>query len=177
MAGFSTFQNMKYTITTILFLIASSALARGTYQEPKDFLNNIFKNNPPAIKKMWITGKTREVVTEILQHKPSRLRVNYWQKGSRSVWILDEIGKEQPVTAGIVINNGKIERVKVLIFRESRGDEIRHPFFVKQFSQAALNKQLQLDHSIDGISGATLSVRALTKLSRLALYLSQQIKP
>jgi hypothetical protein len=170
---------MKYTITVfiILSLFVSATFARGTYQEPSAFIKEVFSNNLPVVKKMWITGQTREVATKILQHKPARLRVSYWQKGQRSVWILDEIGKEQPITAGIVINNGKIERVKVLIFRESRGDEIRHNFFVKQFNQATLTIDQQLDRSIDGISGATMSVRALTKLSRLALYLSQQIKP
>lgn len=170
---------MKYFLILISFfgLMINVALARGTYQTPADFLNEVFANKPPAVKKVWITGKIREVSAKILQHKPQQLRVSYWLQGSRSVWILDEIGKEQPITAGIIIKNGQVERVKVLIFRESRGDEIRHNFFINQFHKARLTKEYQLDRSIDGISGATLSVRALTKLSRLALYLSQQIKP
>lgn len=169
---------MKKIITfiSLLILASSSAFARGTYQEPAEFLNEVFENKIPVAKKMWLTGKIRKAATKILQHKPTQLRVRYWQKNSRIVWILNEIGKEQPITAGIVINNGKIERVKVLIFRESRGDEIRHPFFVKQFSQATLTNHLQLSSPVDGISGATLSVRALTKLARLALYLSQHVK-
>ncbi len=155
----------------------NTVTARGTYQTPVDFLNETFANKPPVVKKIWITGKIREVSAKILQHKPQQLRLSYWQQDSRSVWILNEIGKDQPITVGIIIKNGKVERVKVLVFRESRGDEIRHDFFTKQFRKATLTKEHQLDRSIDGISGATLSVRALTKLSRLALYLSQQIKP
>jgi len=31
---------------------------------------------------------------------------------SKTVWILDEIGKEKPITVGIVVDDGKIERVK-----------------------------------------------------------------
>jgi len=170
---------MKYiiTFTSLFLLISNITFARGTYQEPAAFLNDVFANKPPTVKKIWLTGKIREVASEILQHKPSQLRVSYWKIKSRSVWILDEIGKEQPITAGIVIDDGQIERVKVLVFRESRGDEIRYPFFIKQFAHASLTEQLELDHAVDGISGATLSVRALTKLARLALYLSQQIKP
>jgi Na+-transporting NADH:ubiquinone oxidoreductase subunit NqrC len=34
---------------------------------------------------------------------------------------------------------------------------------------------MRLDRHIDGISGATLSVNAINKLSRLALYLHQQV--
>jgi len=68
------------------------------------------------------------------------------------------------------------KKVKVLIFRESRGDEIRHAFFTQQFKQATLQSNSQLDQTIDGISGATMSVRAFTKLARLALFLSTQTK-
>jgi hypothetical protein len=59
----------------------------------------------------------------------------------------------------------------VLIFRESRGWEVRHDFFTDQFKGVTLNDDRELDLPIDNISGATLSVRALTRLARLALYL------
>ena len=96
--------------------------------------------------------------------------MRYWQSGDRSVWILNEIGKEQPITFGVVIQAGKIERVKVLAFRESRGGEIRHPAFTQQFKDATLVGKA-LDRHIDGVSGATLSVWAMTAVTRLALYL------
>ena len=163
-------------IYVVLLLVISSLQARGTYQEPAAFLNETFKADPPQAKVIWLTGEIGKTVTDILQHKSTHLRIRYWQKDKRSVWILNEVGKEKPITAGIVINNNKIERVKVLIFRESRGDEIRHDFFTIQFKQAQIKSDAQLDRSIDGISGATMSVRALTKLSRMALYLSSQIK-
>jgi len=105
------------------------------------------------------------------------LRVRYWYKGERSAWILEEIGKEEPITAGIVIDKGKIERVEVLIFRESRGWEVRHDFFTEQFEGAKLRKDGELNRAIDNITGATLSVRALTKLARLALYFHNQVVP
>ena len=74
-----------------------------------------------------------------------------------------------------MINNGRIERVRVLIFRESRGWEIRHAFFTDQFDNASLYKDTQLDRHIDNISGATLSVRAVTKLARVALLLDKAV--
>ena len=72
----------------------------------------------------------------------------------KSVWILDEVGKEKPITTGIVIKNGKIELIKILVFRESRGWEIRHAFFTDQFKQTELTKNQQLSSDIDNISGA-----------------------
>ena len=44
-----------------------------------------------------------------------------------------------------------------------------------QFKDATLTGDKELDKKIDGISGATLSVNALTKLARLALYLDSQV--
>ena len=64
----------------------------------------------------------------------------------------------------------------MLSFRESRGSEIRHDFFTHQFKQTGLTNELQLDKHIDGISGATLSVRAMSKIARISLYLDQQIR-
>ena len=149
-------------------------LARGVYQTPSDFLAEAFAGAVPKPAMIWLTGETRRVAEEILQHKPSRLRLRYWARGKRSAWVLEEIGKEKPITVGIVIDNGQIERLRVLAFRESRGDEVRHDFFTRQFTRARLQPNRQLDRPIDGISGATLSVRALHKLARLALYLDQQ---
>ena len=89
---------------------------------------------------------------------------------------MNETGKTQPITIGIIIDNGKISLLKVLAFRESRGWEVKHDFFTDQFKQATLDKNLNLDKPIDGISGATLSVRALTKIAKLALFFDQQIR-
>ena len=65
--------------------------------------------------------------------------------------------------------------VKVLIFRESRGWEVRYPFFTDQFKGATLVTDNNLDRKIDGITGATLSVNALTKLGRIALLLHKHL--
>lgn len=155
------------------FAIASSAAAE-VYQTPEAFLKESFAGEPPQPSLVWLTGALRDTVTTILGHEPGQLRIRYWREGSRSAWILDEIGKERPITTGILINADRIERVHVLEFRESRGWEVHHDFFTDQFRQAGLTEDLQLTRHIDGISGATLSVRALTKQARLALFLNQQ---
>ncbi len=170
------FMNKLTPILALLVFLTSisHSSAKGVYQTQTDFLNEVFSEDVPKAALIWVTGETRKAATEILQHKPARLRVRYWAKATHSAWVLEEIGKEQPITVGIVIKDGQIERLSVLAFRESRGDEVRHDFFTRQFQQAKLQTDLQLTKSIDGISGATLSVRALQKLARLALYLDQQ---
>lgn len=139
------------------------------------FVADSFEHKPPKPALLWITPALKPAIHEILGHDLNRLRLRYWRQGSRSVWILEEIGKEQAITFGVVVADGRIEQLRVLVFRESRGWEIRHPFFTDQFNGATLNGGQKLDRHIDNISGATLSVRAATRITRLALFLHQQV--
>lgn len=169
--------DVRSWLLCLLLATATNLPAKGVYQEPDAFLKEVFNGEPPTPKVLWITRMLRDPIVEILGHSPDALRMRYWKSNQRSAWILEEIGKEQPITVGLVINDGKLETVRVLAFRESRGWEVRYPFFTDQFTGAALTDDRNLDRTIDGISGATLSVRALQKLARLALYLDTQTVP
>lgn len=162
------------SISLLLLILPALAWARGTYQEPEEFIQEVFSGAPPEPRVLAITESMAGRIEEILGHDLGVKRLRYWAREGRSAWILEEIGKERPITTGLVVDKGRLELIKVLIFRESRGFEVRHPFFTDQFKGARLKENYQLDRTIDGISGATLSTRALTKLARLALYLHQQ---
>ena len=159
----------------LLFLSAGPTPAGGTYQSPEDFLDEVFAGAVPAAQVLWLKDDVRETSTAIMGHRYPAIRVRYWLAGTRSAWILEEIGKEQPITTGIVIKNHGIERLRVLVFRESRGWEVKHPFFTDQFPGLGITPAYELDGPVDGVSGATLSVRALKKLARLALYFHSQV--
>lgn len=145
------------------------------YQEPEAFLQQSFPGGVPDPEVLWLRGELNDGVQDILGHRYPSLRIRYWREGGRSAWILEEIGKDLPITTGILVNAGRIEALRVLIFRESRGWEVRYEFFTEQFDQAELIEDRRLDRSIDNISGATLSVRAVTKLARLALFLDEWV--
>ena len=160
----------KLLLLIMLLIVAFSVSARGVYQTNEAFLSETFDGKVPKSSVIWIKGDLRKTVADILSHKYNGMRVRYWQQDGRSAWILNEIGKEQLITFGVVISAGKISNIKVLAFRESRGSEIRYPAFTRQFTDASLIG-LELDRHIDGVSGATLSVWAMTAVTRLALYL------
>jgi hypothetical protein len=166
---------LRISLSTLLVANPVALHARGTYQQPEEFIKEAFNGHPPPPKLVWLTGSVENDVARILGHKYPALRLRYWMLDARSAWILEEIGKEEPITVGIVINQGKIEQLRVLIFRESRGDEVRHLFFTRQFNDGALTRDGQFDRPIDAISGATLSVQAVTELARVALYLHAQV--
>ncbi len=160
---------------TLLFFISFSLVFAETYLSKEDFLKEAFSDNIPKPQLLWISKAIRPQVEKILQHKAGFLRTRYWQNAAKSVWILDETGKTKPITVAVIIEQQKIAQLKVLAFRESRGWEVKHDFFTQQFEQIGLNDDLRLTQSIDGISGATLSVRALTKMAQLALFFDKKV--
>lgn len=138
------------------------------------FLQEVY-TQPPAADTLWLTGELRPAVRSILEHDYPSARLRYWRAGQRTAWVLEEIGKEMPITVGIAVDNDAVERVQILVYRESRGWEVKNPAFTAQFTGARLTPRQVLDRPIDGISGATLSVRALNRLTRLALLLHRHV--
>ncbi|RTL50414.1 MAG: FMN-binding protein [Rhodocyclaceae bacterium] len=147
--------------------------AEKVYMEAADFAASAFSTPSPQTHVLWLTPELRATAVRILGHEPAQLRQKYWNEGKKTVWILEEIGKEEVITAGFVVQDGHIEQTRVLTYRESRGDEIRYPAFLNQFQGATLADDNHLNRRIDGISGATLSVNAMVRMSRLALYFAK----
>lgn len=159
----------------LLLLPLGLALASDDHIAPEEFLARVFAAAEPSSKTVWLTGERREAAERILGHEPDYMRLRYWRDGERTAWIVDEIGKTEPITIGVVVAAESIEQVEVLAFRESRGWEIKHDFFKRQFEGVSLTGKRRLDRHIDGISGATLSVNAMENVSRLILYLNGNI--
>jgi FMN-binding domain len=163
---------------TLLFLFASALVAGATdeqvYLAPDTFLADAF-GTAPAPTMLWITAEIQPDIEKILGHPPPRLRQRYWKDGAKTAWILEEIGKEEFITAGFIVANDRIEKARVLIYRESRGMEVRYPAFLKQFDGVQLQEKQRLSKRIDGIAGATLSVWAMERMARTALYFHRHV--
>ena len=171
---------MTKTKVTLAFcwaigLFAVLVVADEVDQKPADFVSEAFAGQAPERQTFWITRRLRPQVNKIMERRYPVLKVKYWKRGERSVWILEEIGKVKPITTGFVIDQNRIAYVKVLIYRESHGWEIRRETFRKQFKTATLKEGYRLSRSIDGITGATMSVNAGKNMARLALFLHGQV--
>lgn len=165
---------MGFAVLLCLMLAFSRGAFAITYLSADDFVADSFDTAPaPAV--VWLTPAYQDVAKEILGHAYRGLRLRYWRDAGKTAWIMEEIGKERPITIGIVIEGDTVSRVDILAYREPRGDEVRHPFFTRQFMGLGLTSELDLSGQIDGITGATLSVRAVTNVSRFALYLHREV--
>ncbi|HEY5646172.1 MAG TPA: FMN-binding protein [Pseudomonadales bacterium] len=165
----------------LVWAIATLAAVTGAraedqvYRSDEAFLAGAFGSEPPAVRVLWVQPALRDELNRDFGWRAG-LRIRYWAEGERSAWILDEIGKDKPITAGVVVDQGAIVHLEVLVFRESRGWEVRYPFFTDQFSRASLSERGDLTRHIDGITGATLSVRAVTRMARVALRLHDETR-
>lgn len=165
---------LKGLMAAIVTMAAFSVSAE-QYVGRDEFLNLAFSGEPSSMETLWITEEYRRAARTAVGIAPAGLRMRYWRCGERTAWILEEIGKEKPITVGVAITGHKIERVEVLAFRESRGGEVRYPFFTEQFVGLGLRDDGYLSGPVDGITGATLSVRAVDRVARLALWLDAQV--
>lgn len=164
-----------HLLALILWLLSSNSMhaIEDVYLEPEAFIAQSFEGEPEQ-KVLWLTKATKASIKQVLGRDYRGMRIRYWQHGARTAWILDEIGKVKPITSGFVVENNQMVSMQVLVYRESHGWEVRYPFFTDQFTGLELGENNRLNKKIDGISGATLSVNALTRLSKLALHLHQE---
>lgn len=152
---------MRQAFTVLLSGIVAPAARAGeslwtTYQTPEAFIAAAFHGSPPPPKVA----------------KGPAGPVHYWRANGRSAWVLDDLGKQgyQLTTAGFIVKGGAIEVAKVLIYRESRGEQVAEPSFLQKFIGARLAGG-GLDRNIDNISGATLSVQMMQRMARTVLAL------
>ncbi|MDX1914588.1 MAG: FMN-binding protein [Methylophilus sp.] len=165
-------KHILLSFSIVLSMLATAPVhAIQQYLSADAFLAEVFNGQVPKPKLLWLLKDNAKQAEQILGHAPNQIRQRYWQQNGVTAWVLEEIGKEELITAGFVVQANKIVQVRVLTYRESRGWEVRHPAFLKQFEGLMLQPDRHLTRQVDGISGATLSVSAMSRMTRLALYL------
>lgn len=161
----------SFVVLVLTLSLPALVYADTVYETELEFLTRAFVDSPPEPNLLWLSGDRKSTVRQLLGHDYAALRLRYWCQAGRSAWVLNEIGKELPITVGIIVENNYIKNLRVMTYRENRGGEVATPAFTDQFVNAELEDNNRLNVRIDGISGATLSVQSLTRLARMALFL------
>ena len=90
--------------------------------------------------------------------------------------VTEEIGKYRPITFMVGVDpQFKVEGAAVLIYRESRGGEVRRSRFLRQYRGKSSADPIRINRDIVNISGATMSVQALNFSVRKLLYITQAL--
>jgi hypothetical protein len=77
--------------------------------------------------------------------------------------VQNTIGKHKPMTYMVGVDGrGRVSDIELLIFRESRGSEIRQKRFNTQYEGKTVLDPVRINKDIINISGATMSVRSMS---------------
>lgn len=142
-------------------------------QKKSLYLEEIFQGSPPEPGYLWITPLIRSKIETVIMHGYKGFRVKYWDKDEETVWILEDTAKEQPVCVGIITYLEKIIRLDIIFSNNKWGKQVQNIHFTNQFNNIEIDESGILNRHIDGISGATLSVNATSRLAQLALLLDK----
>ena len=123
-------------------------------------------------EKKWLTDTQRQAISNAIGEPVKDRRLSFYagMKNGKTLgyMVIDHrIGKSFPITFMVVINpDGTARDVEIMVYREPRGWEVRYESFLRQF----FGKRADSDfREINSITGATLSVRAVTKGVQKAL--------
>jgi len=120
-------------------------------------------------KKLWLTDTQRAAIQKILgdQIEYRERRVTYFfglgddGKPLGAMVIGNEIGRSYPITFMVVIHtDGTVKDVEIMVYREPHGWEVRFESFLSQFFGRDAGNPF---NDINNITGATLSVRSMTR--------------
>jgi len=128
-------------------------------------------------KKFSIPKKLKKSIQNKVKQKFYRDQIYYWiieVDGQHHYALIDNtIGKTMPITF-LVLFNEKQEVIhsSIIKYREGYGGEISGQKWLNQFFGMKNDSLFKFNRDIDGITGATISVKSFTKgISKLSLLL------
>ena len=137
---------------------------------PKNMEKKVTKEVERTFEVADISFKSIRVDTQLNMRLPSKITENnlngiYKNDALLGYVFVDQANSKTAQFDYLVIFNAKLEVInsKVLIYREEYGGEIGSKRWLKQFVGKTGKDRVDHESNIDGISGATISVRSMTK--------------
>ncbi len=172
---------MKAKISILLFIsiLFSQGIKETAINQIKDFYK---KDIVIDESKFSITKNIKREIQNKAKQAFFRDKVYYWtiQNGNNTDYaIMDNvIGKSMPITFIVVFNsNQDIIYSSIVKYREGYGGEVKSRSWLDQFNGMTIDSLYTYPKNIAGISGATISVKSVTKgMSKLSLLIPHIIK-
>ncbi len=159
------------TISSLALTLVARTVTAGDQSD--EFVREVFgaEFTPSTLS---VTGEVARVFHATLgMSAPKRVRF-YRSASSGTVWVLSAKGKYGAITTAIAVDRSEIRACRILENRERRGRGIRGRRYLRQFVGLRLEGSDRLDRRVDGITGATMSSRAVEKMALLALRLDRR---
>lgn len=140
------------------------------FLEEDEAITSVFKGCDEVLSDyLVLTPREKEVLENRLKSRINEdaFSIFIGKKGGkihRYAIITDEMGCFHPITFIMSMKpNGKIEKVAVMIYRESRGKEVIRKRFLYQYKGKSLSNPIRINKDIINITGATTSVRGVNR--------------
>jgi Na+-translocating ferredoxin:NAD+ oxidoreductase RnfG subunit len=161
---------------------AAAARADRVYLTVEQALANAFPHGVTTARKVvWITAEqAAEIERRAGSPLPRRVVQAYEARRGDSIvgyaFVDDVIGKTEPISYMVTITpDATVERLDLLVFRETHGYEIERASWRDGFRGERLDSDLRVGRDIDKITGATLSCRAVTEGVRRLLAVTEVV--
>jgi len=172
---------MKSVFIILIFCFAISSEIK---EKAVSAIQSFYVNDIEIIDKTFkISKKVKHEIQNQVRQKFFRDKINYWiiEKDGKVIGyaILDNSkGKSMPITYLVIFNlNQEVIYSEIIKYREAYGGEVGGKRWLAQFSGMKKDSLYTFPEDIAGISGATISVRSVTKgFSKLSLLLPHIIR-
>jgi hypothetical protein len=159
---------------TALRLLRPSPAAAYSYFTEEALFASFFPGETPSAQAWTPTAEQIDAFKAKVGYKPPS-KSYIWHSGhsadgAEAYALIDEqLGQHEPITFGVLLReDGSIERLEVMVYREAYGDGVRSEGFRGQFHRLSFENPMRPGREIQIVSGATISSRALATGARRA---------
>jgi Na+-translocating ferredoxin:NAD+ oxidoreductase RnfG subunit len=143
--------------------------SKGVFFDPESSRRELFPSATGAVSDTLKLDSSLAAAAKALLRQPVGEkeavfeRVLNQEKAVGYIYRARERGKVELMDFAVALDTaGRVQRVLLTAYRENIGGEVGSKRFMDQFKGKSAGSALQLNRDIDGISGASLSSRAIT---------------
>jgi len=176
--------NFMIKVFIVLWIIVPASLFSNEIEKKCiSVIRSYYNQNVKLINKEFIVSSNIKLdIENKVKQRFYRNKIYYWiieKSGKFNYALLDNtMGKTMPITF-LVIFDDRMEIIhsSIIKYRESYGGEVSGKKWLAQFDGKKQNSIYKFGKEIDGITGATISIKSITKaINKLSLLLPYVIE-
>ena len=162
-------------LMTVLFSVLN--VQAGELITLKDYLKKELTSSPKMSKETFpLSAEQKKALSGIASNSQDVEFTFFYGKSAegkleKACTVVPETGKEGPMSIGVCFDPvGLVSSVTVLTSWEDRGLEINEDKWLKQFKGKKMSDGFQVGKDVDGVSGATISAKAVAEAVRKSSF-------
>jgi Na+-translocating ferredoxin:NAD+ oxidoreductase RnfG subunit len=164
---------MKRLLSAVVIFFMAAALM-ASYDSMRDsVVKELLPDTDMKAQVFNVDAALTEKVQKALGNKqPVSAKYEIYTSKSGGVVIEHQMGKWGMISMAISFDNdGKVSNIGIITMSEKRGAGIKEHYFIKQFIGKSISDTIELGNGITGLSGATISSRAVVIAVKRALII------